>query len=186
MKITSQLLKGIFLIVLTIIGTTVENTFSCQALKLLRNNTLAKQAVIICLIYFTIDFTDDKKTHPIDTLKTTIVIWICYIIASKQTLYFTVIIFIILVMLYVMPTYKDYLEEKLKENNTGIRNSEEHKEHKEHHKIIDGLMENLKYILIIVASIGFIYYFIKESRDHKKDFSYRKFLFGSNKCDHDK
>ena len=179
MKITSQLLQGIFLIMLTIVGTTVENTFSCQTLRLLHNNSFAKQIVILCLIYFTIDFTDDKNSHPIDTLQSTLLIWICYIIVSKQTLHFTISIFTILVMLYISHNYKDYLDDQLKKNTNK-------KEIQQQSKLVNKMIEPLKYLLITVASIGFIYYFMKESREHKKNFSYRKFLFGANKCDHDK
>ena len=179
MKITSQLLQGIFLIMLTIVGTTVENTFSCQTLRLLHNNSFAKQIVILCLIYFTIDFTDDKNSHPIDTLQSTLLIWMCYIIVSKQTLHFTISIFAILVMLYISHNYKDYLDDQLKKNTNK-------KEIQQQSKLVNKMIEPLKYLLIIVASIGFIYYFMKESREHKKNFSYRKFLFGANKCDHDK
>ena len=107
MKITSQLLQGIFLIMLTIVGTTVENTFSCQTLRLLHNNSFAKQIVILCLIYFTIDFTDDKESHPLETLKSTLLIWVCYIVVSKQTLHFTIGIFVLVVVLYISHNYKD-------------------------------------------------------------------------------
>jgi len=179
MKITSQLLQGIFLIMLTIVGTTVENTFSCQTLRLLHNNSFAKQIVILCLIYFTIDFTDDKISHPIDTLQSTLLIWMCYIIVSKQTLHFTISIFAILVMLYISHNYKDYLDDQLKKNTNK-------KEIQQQSKLVNKIIEPLKYLLITVASIGFIYYFMKESREHKRNFSYGKFLFGANKCDHDK
>ena len=60
MELSSNLLKGVFLIVLTIIGTTVENTFSCQTLKVLHTNMFAKQIIIFCLIYFTIDFAAEE------------------------------------------------------------------------------------------------------------------------------
>ena len=102
MKVNSDLLQGIFLIILTIIGTTVENTFSCQTLKMLHRNTFAKQIVIICLIYFTIDFTNDKNKHPLETMKSTLFIWVCYIMMSKQTVYFVIALFIILISIYMI------------------------------------------------------------------------------------
>ena len=127
----------------------------------------------------TVDFTDDKNSHPLETLKSTILIWVCYIIVSKQTLHFTIGIFIILVLLYISHNYKDYLDDQLKKNTNK-------KELQEQSKFVNSLMDPLKYMLFIVASIGFIYYFMKENKVHKKNFSYLKFLFGANKCDHDK
>ena len=84
-----------------------------------------------------------------------------------------------MVLLYISHNYKDYLDDQLKKNTNK-------KEIQEQSKFVNSLIEPLKYMLFILASIGFIYYFMKESKEHKKNFSYLKFLFGANKCDHDK
>ena len=175
LPLTSQVLQGIFLIMLTIIGGVTESTFSCQTLKFLHTNILAKQVVIFCLIYFTIDFTDNKNSHPIDTLKNTIVIWIAYIIMSKQTIHFTITIFLLLVSLYIIHNYIDYVEDK-----------KNHSENKELHDKLNQYSIYIKYTLVAVSLIGFVLYFIKERKEHKKNYSLLKFFFGSNKCDHDK
>lgn len=172
MKVNSDLLQGIFLIILTIIGTTVENTFSCQTLKMLHRNTFAKQIVIICLIYFTIDFTNDKNRHPLETMKSTLFIWVCYIMMSKQTVYFVIALFIILISIYMINNYKEYLMDEKKDN--------------EMVNTLESYEEYLTYILFTIAIIGFILYFIKEKKEHSRNFKYHKFLFGSNKCEHDK
>ncbi len=177
MELSSNLLKGVFLIVLTIIGTTVENTFSCQTLKVLHTNMFAKQIIIFCLIYFTIDFTDDKQSHPIDTFKTTINIWLLYIIISKQNLYFTMINFSLLVVLYVLYNYDDYLNKVLNESS-GERNTILKKI-----KYVKQIKTYGKHLFIVCAIVGFIFYFVKEKREHTKNFTYTKFLFGTNKCD---
>ena len=172
MKVNSNLLQGIFLIILTIIGTTVENTFSCQTLKMLHRNTFAKQIVIICLIYFTIDFTNDKNRHPLDTLKSTAFIWVCYIMMSKQTVNFVIALFIILISIYIINNYKEYLIDEKKDDEmvTTLETYEEY----------------LTYVLFTITVVGFILYFIKEKKEHSRNFRYHKFLFGSNNCDHDK
>ena len=175
LPLTSQVLQGIFLIMLTIIGGVTESTFSCQTLKLLHTNMFAKQFVIICLIYFTIDFTDNKNSHPIDTLKNTFIIWIAYIIMSKQTVNFTITIFLLLVSLYIIHNYIDYVEDK--------------KNHNQNKELPDTLKQYaiyIKYTLVAVSLIGFVLYFIKERKEHKKEYSLLKFIFGSNKCDHHK
>ena len=173
-SLNSQTLKGIFLIMLTIIGSVTESTFSCQTLKLLHQNMFAKQFVIICLIYFTIDFTDKKNNHPLNTLKNTIFIWISYIILTKQIIYFTIIIFLLLISLYIIYNYIDYLEDEKNNNN------------KELHGKLKKYAIYIKYALIIFSFIGFVLYFIKERKEHKKNYSLLKFFFGANKCDHDK
>ena len=56
MELSSSLLQGLFLIMLTIFGGEVGNTFSCQTMKYLRSHVVIKHIVIICLIYFTVDY----------------------------------------------------------------------------------------------------------------------------------
>ena len=175
LELSPQILQGIFLIMLTIIGGVAESTFSCQTLKLLHTNMFAKQFVIICLIYFTIDFTDNKNSHPLDTLKNTIVIWIAYIVMSKQNIHFTITIFLLLVSLYIIQNYLEYLEDE--------------KNHSQNKHLQDKLKQSsmyIKYILVGISFIGFVLYFIKERKEHKKNYSLLKFIFGANKCDHDK
>lgn len=180
MKLSSNLLKGVFLIVLTIIGTTVENTFSCQTLKVLHTNPFAKQVIIFCLIYFTIDFTDDKNSHPYDTFKSTVNIWLLYIVLSKQNLYFTAFNFTLLAILYVLFDYGEYIKDKLKENITSTeKNDLLNKKDKIH-----SMKEICKNIVMVSAISGFVFYYFKERKEHSKDFDYVKFLFGNNKCDH--
>ena len=177
MKVVSgNILKGIFLVILSALGhPAVESTFSKQALKLIRTNYIAKHIIIIALLYFASDFTDEVDSHPVDTLKQTMVIWLFYIIMSKQTLYFTVANLSLLAILYVLYNYKDYYEEDMKEGS-------QDKEGKDYKELLE---ENNKYITIVTYSlvftcvVGFIYYYIKQRKERKHNFNHPNFILGS-------
>ena len=51
--------------------------------KLLTENMFAKHIVLILLIYFTVDLTSDKIHHPMDTLKSTVELWVFYILFTN-------------------------------------------------------------------------------------------------------
>ena len=168
--INSNVLKGIFLVILSALGHPAINaTFSKQTLQLLNNNYIANHVIIFSLLYFAYDFTDNKNTHPLDTFKQTMVLWVLYIVISKQTLFFTVVNFSLLAILYILYNYRDHYDENVNRN-------------KDHALLIE---ENDKYItlttyLFIASSvIGFVYYYSKQKRGRKQRFNYNKFVLGS-------
>ena len=103
------------------------------------------------------------------------VIWLFYIIMSKQTLYFTAVNLSLLAVLYVLYNYKDYYERVMKEGS-------QDKEGKDYKELLE---ENNKYITIVTYSlvftcvIGFIYYYIKQRKERKHNFKHYNFILGS-------
>ena len=152
-------LQGIFLIILTIVASTTEGTFSKQVLHLLKTNLFAKHILIIFLIYFTIDYSDHIDEHPLVALKRAFMIWILYIIVSRQNVYSGTIIFLLLALLYVKHNHHEYL----KHNN------------KKRMVEVEGDIDLIKKTIGIVAIVGFIFYFRKQYKS-KKNFSMLHFL----------
>lgn len=68
LALSADIIKGIYLLILIIMGGETASTFSKQGTKFLRNNALAKHIVIACIIYFTVDYSGSKVTHPYQTL----------------------------------------------------------------------------------------------------------------------
>ena len=56
MSYNDEYIKGIFLLALGVSGNFVAETLGCQTQKLLTESMLAKQSVILMMIYFAIDF----------------------------------------------------------------------------------------------------------------------------------
>ncbi len=173
MIITSDIMKGIFLVILSALGhPAVKATFSKQTLHLLNTNYIAKHVIIFALLYFANDFTDNTNTHPLDTFKQTIVLWLLYIVISKQTLYFTIVNLSLLTILYMLYNYKDHYEINMKE---GSQDEDYTKLLKENNKYITFTT----YSLIVSCVIGFIYYYLKQKKERKQRFDHNKFIFGS-------
>ncbi len=163
-----EIIRGIFLLVLTILGTTVENTYSCQTLQFIYRNTIARQFLLICMIFFIIDFSTEKDLYPLHSLKYTIILYLLYVAISKQNIYFGSCIFLLLCTMYILNDLIDYYESLDDEKDI------------EHLYIA---LNYLFYITLSVIGMGFIVYFMKEYKEHRKTFKVVKFLFGTNKCD---
>ena len=94
---SSDLLKGVFLLILAVAGNFVAETLGCKTRKLLTDNMYAKQVIILSIIYFAIDFTNDQAAAPKDTFINTIIIWIAFLMFTKMNEWFTITCFLLLV-----------------------------------------------------------------------------------------
>lgn len=152
-------------------GGETASTFSKQGTKFLRNNALAKHIVIACIIYFTVDYSGSKVTHPYQTLYTTVLIWLFYIIISKQDLTFTIINFALITILYLLYDFTNYYEDKLTTvSDDDIRSKLQ---------FTRKLIEVITYLLVIVSITGFINYYSYQKDTRKKQFNKVKFALGS-------
>lgn len=167
MNYTHNIVKGIFLLILAISNNFLSGTLGCKTQKLL-NNTIAKHVVLLFIIYFAIDFTSTGVKYPPETLRTTIIIYVFYILFTRMNIYFTMISFALLAAIYVSNNYIEYYTKIVSQDRT-----------KQFTKMRDLLVGGL----IIIVTTGFISYFVKQRRDHSVDWSLTNFIFGTNKCD---
>ena len=127
-----------------------------------------KHIILLCLIYFTFSFFDDEKNHPYEILRKTISLWLIYLILTKMNLDITILVIFLIFVLYVYDDYEVYLE-----SSGGDYNKEKHEENK----------KNLRYGIMAIALIGFVSYYLKQRKDHSKNFDHIKFILGTEKCD---
>ena len=163
-----ELNKSLFLLFLVVCGNYIGELLGCQTQKLLSENMYMKHIVLLCLIFFTINLVDDQKRHPIEVFKNTLLLWFFYLVITKMNIQFTIVVLFLLFSLYVFDEYQSYLDES---------NEEYNKEDYEQNKIY------LQYLIIGIALVGFLMYFMKQKRDHSKNFDPIKFILGSSKCD---
>ena len=163
-------IKGIFLLILAISGNFIAETMGCKTQKLLTENMYAKHLIVYLLIYFALGHTSDDNPHPLSLAKSSLLIWSLFIIFTKMSLPFTIIVFLLLSISYILNTYILYLkDENEKENEILIQN-------------IENILTNMVFLKITLVIIGFFLYFKKQYNDHKKSWSTMKFIFGVNKC----
>ena len=165
--INNNLLKGVFwLILMCISGVAIVPTYSKKFINLRNKNDIIKHIVILWSIYFLTDFTNNKYENPLVTFKQTILIWIGYLVISKQPLYFNVFNFLIITCIYVINKYNEYLISHNDEDTDKIKRLNE--------------ISNILVILLIVSSVIGLVNFYKYEKNYKQSkFENAKFVFGS-------
>ena len=169
--IEDESLKGIFLLILAVACNFLPDQLSCQSQKLLNENMFAKHCITLIILYFAIDFTsgvNNKPQHPGKTMYITLLIYIVFMLFTRMNIYFTVVSFLILLSIYILNNYKQYYLQKEEDSNRI--------------KVINTSKNILFIILIVLIFIGASSYFIKQRRDHGKNWSTFKYIFGTTKC----
>ena len=163
-----EVIKGIFLLLMSLSGNFVAETLGCKTQKLLSENMMAKHFVIILMLYFAVNFTSDNPGTPLETFKLSLIIYVLFILFTKMSLEFTILIFILLAIVYVFGSYIDYY--KKNDKDTQLINRLEY-------------VRRIIYIVMtVLIIIGFGLYFMKQRKDHFNNWSTTKFIFGSRKC----
>jgi hypothetical protein len=182
-----QFILGIFFLYLTILGGGIQDLFSCELQRQLKNSIIFKHILVIVTVYFftfvlgwfttgalksardqqMVETFQDKDTKD-DTLLIryalyTLGIYCLFLLSTKCEFIFLMIVFAMVVVIlgfYLRRLYRD--EEEIQK----YRNVE----------------MTLEYSSIVLLVIGFGLYFIRQYRDHAKEWNTFTFIFGSNKC----
>jgi len=162
--------KGIFLLLLAVAGNFVAETLGCKTQKLLSENMFAKHATILLILYFAINFTNtDDNIHPGDVLKLAFSIYILFILFTKMSINFTLIVFGLLASAYINSTFIVYYKKVTPDDHKKIETLEQ--------------IQKMFYIsMISFILIGFGLYYNKQAKEYGKSWSASKFIFGVNKC----
>ena len=163
-----NLVLGIFLLILAVSGNFVAETLSCKTQKLLSESMLAKNLVIILVIYFALGITNDEENKRpdlilIDALK----VYVFFLIFNKMELPFVMVVFGMIATLLIIYNWRQYF----------LKNDQEEVAEK-----LSTSMNGIIVTTLIVTLIGFILYFKKQYTDYKGDFSILKFIFGKTSC----
>lgn len=165
-----NIMNGVLLLILAISGNFIAETLGCQSQKLLRNNMIAKHIMILFIIYFSLGFASESYLNPMVLLRNSVSIWVLFLLFTKMSLYFNIFVFGLVVLYHFINTYINYYSSKDK---------------KKYKKKIDNynkILIYLKYLIIGSLIVGFVLYLNKQRKDHGKNWSTIKFIFGINKC----
>lgn len=166
-----NLIISIFLLVLAVAGNFISESISCKMRKSLTRNIYTRNLILLLIIYFSLMLNSDKNVIPTSQIKTTIGIWVMFMLFNKMSVHFTIIILILLFLALVCKNWIDYYNAVDKEK---------------YKKEIDNFDNNYKYLLLaasILIVIGFLIYFKKQYSEHNKDFNYTTFIFGPAQCE---
>ena len=167
---TQKYTSGLLLLILSVAGNFIAETLGCETQRLLTRSMMAKQVLILFLIYFTINFTTSDEVEPVQQIKNSLYVWVFFLMFTKMNVYFTIATFLLLSILYGIGNFQSYY----RQNNQPDKDEEFEK--------ISLLLEK---IMLVTVFAGLLYYLIRQTREHKK-FSILKFLLGRTRCDHNR
>jgi hypothetical protein len=137
------------------------------------------------------DLISEKYTYLINSFKNSFIIYLMFLLSTKLSSLSQVIFFVLLLLLFVVFLfYKIELEDKSL-NEASVNNFFISKEYL--NQITSGkditqlyLLHNGLSIGYVTMGINFVYgifkYYKKQRKDHDKDWSFLKFIFGVDKC----
>lgn len=125
--ITSEM-KSILLIILSVSGNFVGETLGCSTRQIISDRMHIKHLIVFFLIYFTINFSSDTMPDPYESFKTTIKIWLGYILFTSQTPTTLAISFLLFVCTYVTDNYVQFYNERASIMYDHIRHSSDNRE----------------------------------------------------------
>lgn len=160
-------IKGLFLLILTVMGNFLGETMGCQIQRMLSRNMVVKQFVLLCLIYFTISFTGSFGENPYEVLQKSFFLWIFFVMFTRTNIWFASITFILLAVLYVLETFITYHTKE--------------KDGKERVVMLETYKARLMYVTIGITILGFLLYLYKQYNEHR-NFNILTFVFGKSVC----
>jgi len=163
------MVKGVLLIFLAMAGNFLAELLGCQTQKLLSENMWAKHAVLLFSIYFAMGLVQDL--NPYRNIAETILIWVLFLLFTKTTTLFSVLIFLAVIIFYIFQNFTNYYEKE------GLISD----------KLAKYLIRIRKVLLIniiMLIIIGFVLYSRKQFLEHRDNFSILQLIFGTLKCDY--
>jgi hypothetical protein len=136
-----------------------------------------KHIGLLFIIYFTLSFTS-KDGNPVQYIKTTLLIWISYLLFTKQNIQFTTVSALLFFGSYMINSFVSYYESKiLTETDTDIISKLE--------KQINDLSNFRKFTYnaaIVMIVIGFCYYVYEKYKEYGNNFNALTFILGKPLC----
>ncbi len=162
----SSEIKAVFLVIIVISANFIGNTLNCGLQKALTDNVLLRHLFLYLMIFCTIDFTAKNDMDPLDIMKSSFIIYLFYMLLSKQNAETLVLILLLLICIYILYLKVNY-EEKQGSNTLVYAES----------------IEYLSYAVALISIVGFGFYFNRQYNEHSDSFDIITFIFGKNKCD---
>lgn len=167
-KNINDIVKSIFLLLLAISGGYVAQTLGCKTQKLLTENLYVKHIVILMVVYFT-SSVFSEGSNPTESIKSTLAIYVVYLLFTKMNIYFTLVVFGLLGINYILSTYIKYYEKEEVEEETLV--------------LFKDIQKKITITSIVLVLIGFSLYMGEKYKEYGKKFSLKTFIFGVLTCD---
>jgi len=175
----SNLLKSILLLVLAVSGNFVGNTLGCKTQFNMTNNMFIKHILLIFIVFFTLNFSANENENPFTQIFRALMIWIFYLLFTKQNIIFTSISAGMIVLIYMLDTFSTYYKNKSYDNNLTKLTKDEHIKK---YQTINIIRDYSFKIVLLIILIGFSLYLREKYIEYGSDFKFITFIFGKPNC----
>jgi hypothetical protein len=167
----------IFIFILIVSANFLAEVFPCRIQNVLRSNMLVKHLFgLFTMIFFVVLSSGVTEKDIFKIAKTSILLYILFILISKSQVYAFYFILVFLGITYIINIMKD----KEKENIKGDEKTDKLINEKINN--YDNIMYMLYLLIIITTIIGVILYIGEKKIEYKNNFNYLTFFLGKPKC----
>jgi hypothetical protein len=167
-------IKGSFIMILLLSASFLSTSLGCKMQNLLKNNSILRHVLLICIIYFTISLSSPLSSSiPDPSLKLikTFFVYILFLLFNTLNTNYTVFAISIFIILFITTNYKNYYEQT-------IQNKNQLKEIKENFNLFEILIIT---ILIVSIILGFFFEVLKK-RKNNDNFELLKYVLDISSC----
>ena len=166
-----NILKSLLLVFLGVSSNFVAETLGCETQKLFSTNIVAKQAIILLILYFSLTFVSSgisPPVHPGVNMVFAGIIWALYLMFTKMHVETTMVVVALIALNYIIHNYAEYYK------------STQHT--KKLARKLNTVYDVINRIIIGCVVIGFGLYFKQQYTDHQSEWSTFTFIFGNVHC----
>ena len=174
----TNIIKALFLLILAVSGDFISSTLSCKSQIYGSQSILIKHITILCIIYFTLNYTSSDDTDPLESIKIAFYIWIGFLIFTKQTPTCTIITLVLLVGVLLLDNYNIYYDTLIKKETDEVEKAKLM-------DIADKISTVKRYAIYGMGgtmAVGYITYLSEKRHDFGDNFEWNKFIFGILEC----
>ena len=157
--------KSILLVVLSLSGNFFAEILGCNTQQLLSSSMFFKHLLQLISIYISMDIYDSKIKHPITKLKNTLLLYSIFIMFNKMNIYFTAIVSLLILAIFIINNYIEYYKTIRKDTKT-----------------LEKINKIISYVSLFTILIGFIIYYLDKKGEYSKNWDMYKFIFGIPNC----
>ena len=169
----------IFILLLIISANYLADLFPCRLRELLENNTYVKHLFGYLTLLFFISITIDNIGTSVNELITnSFILYLYFILLTKNNKYFFITICIILAIIYLAHIELKLLKKKENKN----KNEKLFLDIYEKRKNKFGLDTILHYVILILLALGTFTYMGEKKIEYKDKFEYLTFFLGKQSC----
>jgi|688.fasta_scaffold606447_2 hypothetical protein len=156
--------KSLFVLYLMISSNYLGTLFGCKVQDAFNTNMAIKHLLGFLTLYFFVSLVDTTKYSPILKLLFSAIIYLCFMVSTKMNHKMWIAFISLLGIIYVLFIFKDSITDSKTKD------------------MISYFQLVLVILCIILLMVGFIYYLGEKKIEYGNEFSYSKFLLGTQTC----